>query len=83
MKQKIAAERRGDPFLRQMIFCLTFLLKYGIIYLLYEKLAQLAEHLPFKERVEGSSPSFLTHEYFVNTLFSCIGRTAYFLLDTV
>ncbi len=60
MKQKIAAERRGDPFLRQMIFCLTFLLKYGIIYLLYEKLAQLAEHLPFKERVEGSNPSFLT-----------------------
>ncbi len=43
-----------------MIFCLTFLLKYGIIYLLYEKLAQLAEHLPFKERVEGSNPSFLT-----------------------
>lgn len=52
-----------------------------------EKLAQLAEHLPFKERVEGSSPSFLTHEYFVNTLFSCIGRTAYFIakwaLDTI
>ena len=52
-----------------------------------EKLAQLAEHLPFKERVEGSNPSFLTHEYFVNTLFSCIWRTAYFIakwaLDTI
>ena len=47
----------------------------------------MAEHLPFKERVEGSSPSFLTHEYFGNTLFSCIGRTAYFIakwaLDTI
>ena len=53
----------------------------------YEKLAQLAEHLPFKERVEGSSPSFLIHEYFVNALFSCIGRTAHFIvkwaLDTI
>ena len=27
--------------------------------MIYEKLAQLAEHLPFKERVEGSNPSFL------------------------
>ena len=58
-----------------------------ICFVTNEKLAQLAEHLPFKERVEGSNPSFLTHEYFVNTLFSCIGRTAYFLvkwaLDTI
>ena len=32
----------------------------------YEKLAQLAEHLPFKERVEGSSPSFLTQKSYDN-----------------
>ena len=30
-----------------------------IILFVREKLAQLAEHLPFKERVEGSNPSFL------------------------
>ncbi len=46
----------------------------------------MAEHLPFKERVEGSNPSFLTFEYFVDTLFSDIRRTAYFIakwaLDT-
>ncbi len=32
----------------------------------YEKLAQLAEHLPFKERVEGSNPSFLTQKSYDN-----------------
>ncbi len=27
---------------------------------IYEILAQLAEHTPFKRRVEGSNPSYLT-----------------------
>jgi hypothetical protein len=34
----------------------------GIIFL-YEPLAQLVEHLTFNQRVEGSSPSWLTKDF--------------------
>ena len=40
-----------------MLYILT-LLKYG-------PLAQLVEHLPFKEGVDGSSPSGLTNQWFL------------------
>ncbi len=41
--------RRFDPFLPS-----------HFIYNLFEPLAQLVEHLTFNQRVEGSSPSWLT-----------------------
>ena len=41
---------------------------------IYEILAQLAEHTPFKRRVEGSNPSYLTKSYHVcDTDFCYVG----------
>ena len=52
---------------------LTNVINYDIINHVVEIVAQLAEHTPFKRRVEGSNPSYLT-----SRLISTVKTLSYF-----